>query len=196
MQQWLESLDRKLMLALNGMHHPWLDDFMWYASESWHTYLLAAVCAYFFYRRYASKVIWFILGCLVVVGATDLTSNSIKHSVKRYRPSHNTEIGAQVRTLNEYKGGKYGFVSSHAANAFGLVTFMALCFRRGAWLRVLLFAYAAIISYSRIYLGVHYPSDVFSGMILGILFGWIAFMLFNRYLVRINAHADRISAAR
>jgi undecaprenyl-diphosphatase len=179
MLESLEMFDRKITLAINGAHQPWLDDFMWYASESWHTYLLALGFAWAFFSAHRSKVIWFIFGCLLVAGATDLTSNTMKHGIKRYRPTHNTEIGSRVRTLREYRGGQYSFISSHAANAFGLITFIGLCFRRRSWTRVLLFVYATVISYSRIYLGVH----------------WAGFLLVNTYILKLHARGDSHFAA-
>ena len=92
----------------------------------------------------------------------------------RLRPCHNPEIQAQVDTLNGYCGGQYGFVSSHAANYFGIATFLSvLFFRKIRFFIPLIMFWAALIAYSRIYLGVHYPADICCGAILGIILGLI-----------------------
>ncbi|MEI6020040.1 MAG: phosphatase PAP2 family protein [Bacteroidota bacterium] len=172
MIQFFELLDRSLFLQINGFHTPLMDVFMWQMSESWHTYLFVFVMAFAFYKKYAlKKAAEIVIGAAIVIACTDLSSNLVKHAVKRYRPSHNTEIKSQVITVNAYKGGPYGFFSSHAANGIGITAFFYLCLH---WLnkkwRLLLFVYPLIICYSRIYLGVRYPSDILFGMLDGFLF--------------------------
>jgi undecaprenyl-diphosphatase len=187
MFETLEQFDRAWLLKINSLHSPFLDHFMWYASESWHTYLLAGLAALIFYKRYPGKVLSFLLGCAIAVAMTDLSANAVKHGIKRYRPTHNTEIGSQVRVLREYKGGRYGFISGHAANSFGLITFIFLSLQ---WvsrrIRYLLYLYPAVIAYSRVYLGVHYPSDILFGAIDGVFFGWLGFLVINAYFMKLD----------
>ena len=83
-----------------------------------------------------------------------------------------------VDVVRGYRGGKYGFVSSHAANAFGVVTFLSLLFRRKSLTLGLLF-WAFLHSYTRIYLGVHFPGDIVCGGLLGALVGWAVFRLYG-----------------
>ena len=162
---------------------------MWYASESWHTYFLVAIIAYSVYRKSTPRrMLEFLLGCAIVVACADLSTNVIKHSVKRYRPSHNLEIKSEIHSVRDYKGGEYGFYSSHSANTFGLVTFMFFFIN---WIqrryKFLLFFYPALVAYSRMYLGVHYPSDVFIGMLAGLFFGTLIYKFMNSYFFKNDA---------
>lgn len=108
--------------------------------------------------------------------ADRISVEAFKEVFQRYRPSHNLEIKSLVHSVeksqgNPYLGGMYGFVSSHAANFFAIATFLIAVFRRFSKKWYWLFAWAAIIAYSRIYLGVHYPADVFVGGLLGFTIG-------------------------
>jgi undecaprenyl-diphosphatase len=188
MFQWLRSLDREVLLGINQAHYPWLDVIMWFFSLQWPTYILVFAFAYSFYRKYqAKKALEFLLGCAIVFACTDVTTNIVKNSVKRYRPTHNQEIKSQVRLVRNYQGGQYGFFSAHAANTWGVVTYMFLCLHYiSRHYKVLLLVYPFIIMYSRMYLGVHYPSDVITGMVSGIIFGVLGYSVINAYFLRMH----------
>lgn len=191
MLESLKTLDRYLLLKINSLHTPLLDSFMWYMSESWHTYLIVIALGFVFYKKFSvKKALEFVVGCAIVVACTDLSTNLIKHNVKRYRPTHNLEIKSEVHIVRDYRGGEYGFFSSHSANTFGLTAFAFLCI---TWVnkryKLLWFLYPALISYSRMYLGVHYPSEVFTGMISGLLFGTLIYYLMNNYFF--SAHVEK-----
>jgi undecaprenyl-diphosphatase len=188
MFETLEALDRALLLKINALHNPFLDVLMWYISQSWPTVLLVLIISYTVYRKFhARKAMEFLVGCAIVFACTDLSSNAMKHGVKRYRPSHNHEIREKVRILRDYSGGKYGFFSGHAANTFGVVTFIFLFVswmsRRHMWI---IGAYPFLVVYSRMYLGVHYPSDIIIGMLDGLLFGWLVFTIMNMYFFKLD----------
>jgi undecaprenyl-diphosphatase len=111
------------------------------------------------------------------VFADQITTTGMKPFFKRLRPSRDPALKELVHTVNGYKGGKYGFASSHAANTMGIAFFFWLLFaNRYRWIWIL-FIWATVVSYSRIYLGVHFPGDILVGMLIGILSGYFCFSL-------------------
>lgn len=185
MFELFKNIDRQLILKINGWHSPLADDFFWLVSEGWIFLPLWIFIAAYIYKLKQLKFLLKAVLCIVlVVVFTDQSSNQVKKAVQRYRPTHNIEIGEQVHVVNDYKGGKFGFFSSHAANTFGVATFMVLML---AWVRpryrYLIYIWPVLVGYSRIYLGVHYPSDIFFGFLDGLLWGYLGYQLF-RYLYK------------
>jgi undecaprenyl-diphosphatase len=179
----LELLDRELFLAINGFHAPIFDSLMYYVSQIW---VFAPVFVYWLYmvfNRYGIKKLLILLGFLsLLVVLTDQTSNITKHAIKRYRPTHNLEIQSQVHIVNDYKGGMYGFFSGHSTNTFGVAMLLFLIFSKESMVfRAFFFAWAGITAYSRIYLGVHYPSDIFVGFIVGLFWGYVVYRLIQYF---------------
>ncbi|MDX5348812.1 MAG: phosphatase PAP2 family protein [Hymenobacteraceae bacterium] len=194
MADWIEKLDqldRNLLLKLNAQHSPFWDPVMVTVSEKWFWvpfYVLIA--AYLVYKfRWQSLPLLLTIG--VMVASTDLIASAFfKPTIGRFRPCHDPVIGELVRVIDGC-GGKYGFMSSHASNTFGLATFLTCVLPRSLrWFKVLLFVWAIVVTYSRIYLGVHYPGDLLTGGLLGIILGFLYYRLVlwvqNKYLPEKN----------
>ena len=177
----LESIDHSLVLAINAMHSTFLDSFMWFLSGPYILLLLIPFVFYFLFQAYSSKqLIWIFVAIVLTIVLTDqLSVHAFKEVFQRYRPSHNLLLKSQLY-LHEYPdgsfygGGKFGFVSSHAANYFGILTIMFSLIGQ-KWVKIILLVLALLVIYSRVYLGVHYVSDVLCGAFLG--FGLAQFVL-------------------
>ncbi len=128
--------------------------------------------------RTKKKEAWLILiGIILVFLLTDrITSGLMKPYFERLRPSHDPNIMDHLAYAFDYTGGKYGFPSSHAGNSFAIATFLSLLFRN-KFLTGTMFFWAILCSYSRIYLGVHFPGDITVGAICGVLLGWLSYVI-------------------
>ncbi len=199
----LIELDRSIFLVLNGFHSPFFDQVMviFSARTPWIAlYLSIALYMFFTFKweiqngslkhkfRIVRKPLIFacvaLAGAIVTFAFTDILSSFIKELAERPRPAYDPVIGSYVRML-EYKGGMYGFLSSHAANVFGLATFTSLIFKR-KYYTITIFLWAIMVSYSRIYVGKHFPIDVICGAVLGLLTGWCIFMIVSHIFKRYN----------
>lgn len=191
MIDFLEHIDHQIILAINGWRSPFWDEIMWLISGKYTWIPLYFLLLFLAFRKLSTKAfIVFLIGTIVTVALADLISAQIiKEWVARYRPSHNLILENQLSYYKMsngefYQGGQYGFVSSHAANFFGIGTFIGLVLRpfyRKAlgWLLVL----AIVISYSRMYLGVHYMSDIIGGTILGVTIGYCTYRFIYKKVV-------------
>ena len=176
MFRWLLEFDKKIFLYLNGIHSAEWDTFMvWITGNVLWIPLYVFLLSMIIYWGRPYSFIFTILFLAIAVGLSDYISVIIKNLVERPRPSHNSEITHLVHIVNNYRGGRYGFVSSHAANVFAAASFLTHQFKHYKW-NLLLFGWATLVSYSRIYLGVHYPLDIICGATLGILIGMQCFM--------------------
>ena len=163
------------------MHSTFLDSLMWFLSGSSILLFLIPFVFYFLSKAFSWKqLIWIFIALVLTVILTDqLSVHAFKEVFQRYRPSHNLLLKPQLH-LHEYPdgsfygGGKFSFVSSHAANYFGILTIISSLIRQ-RWVKIILFIIALLVLYSRIYLGVHYVSDVLCGALLG--FGLAKFVL-------------------
>jgi undecaprenyl-diphosphatase len=178
MIDFLLNLDKDLLLLLNGWHAPWLDTLMVILTNglNWLPLFLLVIGMMIYKLRWQSLVVLVFIA--IVIFLTDrISAGLIKPWIGRLRPSHEPGLADLLHIVNGYKGGRFSFVSSHAANAFGIATFLWLVLRKQInWLWVMFF-WAAIFSYTRIYLGVHYPSDILGGGILGAIIGFLVYKL-------------------
>ena len=188
------NYERDLFLLLNSYHSPFLDLFMWLFSGkiAWApvSVLFVVILSYKNKLRWKEIVIVFVAIALVITMCDQFASGFCKPFFERFRPTHHPDFMNEVNTVFDYRGGRYGFISSHAANAFGFATLTSLIFRNKFY-SIMILTWATINSYSRIYLGVHFISDIVAGMIVGILFGWIVYKLAVRIHLRFTYHPQK-----
>ena len=174
--QW----ERSLFFALNGSDSVFLDNFFWLYSFKW-IWIPFYICFLFvlIHRQKGKEILWILASIVLLVFLCDYIASGIaKPFFHRFRPTHHPDFKDQVDLVFGYTGGRYGFFSSHASNAFGLAMFSALLFRNRffSWT---IFTFALINAYSRVYLGVHFISDVVVGALVGSLIGYLVFRLYN-----------------
>lgn len=183
----LKEFDTALFLKLNGLHAPWLDPIMFYMTKAVFWIPVYIILLILIKRTYNWKIaLWSLLGLALVITLADRISVELfKEVFLRYRPSHNLNLTDSVYIVNDYRGGKYGFVSSHATNFFGIGTFISLLIRK-KYPRVLpwIYVWVLLICYTRIYLGVHYPADIACGALLGTLIGFLVYNLFKYFILK------------
>lgn len=173
--------DQDLFLWLNGQHNPFWDAVMALVTNKLTWIPLYLLLIYCLIKQFKSWAIVYILCIIAVVALSDqLASALIKPYFARPRPCHDPALESLVHLIGGC-GGAYGFVSSHAATSFGIaMIFNLLPTKQLPGIRWL-FLWAAVYSYSRIYVGVHYPLDILGGAVAGILAAvmvWILFLLY------------------
>ena len=177
MIEYMNEIDADALLAVNGLHDMFQDAFWWMVTAKWSSLLLVLALAWILLhqnRRHALLVLAMLV--LSILVADQVSSGLIKHLVERLRPTHDPSLESMVHVINGYRGGLYGFVSSHAANSFAIATLIALIMRHRV-VTLSMFTWALLQCYSRVYLGVHYPGDILGGIIVGVLAGWLVWLL-------------------
>lgn len=185
---WLSDIDARLLLIVNGAHSPFFDSVMWCISGRWIWVPFYAVLAYLLFRRMSWKraSICLVTIGLIILSADQTCATLIRPEIGRLRPANlNNPLSSFVHVVNGYRGGRYGFPSCHAANTFALAVFMSLVIRH-KWFTVMMFSWAFVVSYSRMYLGVHYFGDLFCGTTIGSLFAVLFYYLQNYLFKRLN----------
>lgn len=177
------SWDQELFLFLNSFHTASIDPVMLWVSEKYTWIPFYAVILAFIIWHYKVRSIVVLIGvALVILFADQLTSGFMKPFFERPRPCHEPVLEGLVY-LAKGCGGKFGFASSHAANTFGVAMFLWMLFKTYRW-AFLIFVWATVVSYSRIYLGVHYPLDIIVGGLLGMLIAWLVFKIFEKIIFK------------
>lgn len=188
MFDFLEQIDADILLAINGANNPALDSVMWVISGKIIWIPFGILLLILTYRKCGWKTTsMLMLGTvLCFILADQLSVHLFKEVFQRYRPSHHLELSQKLHFHSFpngelYKSGQYGFISSHASNFFAFSVFMFL-YLKSSFSRIgyVLLSICILVAYSRVYLGVHYPSDVIGGAFFGSFVGLVVYVLIKK----------------
>ena len=189
MIDYLLELNNRILLAINGAHTGFLDTFMMIATNRWTwipLYVAAFVYLIYRYGWLRAVSVLAVIGITITI-AGQLCGSLIRDSLQILRPSNpDNPLSAQIQLVDGYRGGRYGFPSCHAANCTALMMVLGTVIRR-RWAWLVLTAYVLLNCYSRLYLGVHYPSDILAGAALGAAIGYGMGLLAIRIMRRLPA---------
>lgn len=193
--QQLIDIDKLLLLKLNGSDSLFWDGFMYIVTKT-KTWIPAAIALLYviFKNNNLRRSITILCLIAIVITLADQTASGLcKPLFERFRPTKDPEFMYMVDVVNNYRaGGMYGFISSHAANTFAVATFISLLVKNSR-MTFMMYIWAFIPTYSRVYLGVHYPGDVFFGLIDGILCGAVVYFLYVFILKKLSLKQRFIS---
>ncbi len=180
MVEWLLAKDKLVFLWINSLHHPFFDNWMVWISGNVFWIPFYIFILWLLWRKYAWKSVFILfLLALIVLLADQGSVLLFKNVFQRLRPCHDPSLEGLVHIVNGRCGGQFGFVSSHAANVFAVSSFLILLFRQTGFSAGLL-CWAMLVSFSRIYLGVHFPGDVVCGALFGMGVGIMVFYLWAK----------------
>lgn len=180
--QTLVHWDTQATLFINGLHCPYLDNFMLMFSGRmiWIPLYLSLFIVMLRNFHLRVNLICLVVSVVLIVILDQTTSSLLKPLLCRPRPANiDSPIDAMVHIVDGYRGGHYGFPSSHAANCVGAAVFVFYVFRRNV-LSLVFAAWAFVMCWSRVYLGVHYVGDIIFGSIIGFLTATIVYYIFQR----------------
>ena len=183
MLEQLVKLDTELFLYLNNLGSETWDAFWMFYTTKFNWIPLYALLLYLIYKEYIPRTFFtIIIVVALMITFTDQIANLFKHGVQRLRPCHQEGVKEIMRIVKEGCGGRYGYFSGHASNTMAVAVFTGLLLRRKyKYLIFIMLFWAALMGFSRIYIGVHYPLDVLSGFVVGALSGFMFYKLL-RYL--------------
>jgi undecaprenyl-diphosphatase len=174
--QRLSEWDRSLFLDLNhNLANPVFDTILPFFRDSVFWAPLYLFIMAFVFLNFGKKGMWWAVAFISTVALADLLGTyAFKETIQRIRPCNEPMLREQVRLVIQRCPGGYSFLSNHAANHFGLATFMVLTFRSflKGWI-YLAYVWAVLISLAQIYVGVHYPLDILAGALLGTSAGYL-----------------------
>lgn len=174
------GFDSDIVIAINGFNNPFMDELMWIISKptTWiPLYVLLLVLLWIKIKDWRKMVI-ILVGFAVAVGMSDfICSGILKPVVCRLRPTHDPNM-PMLHLVHKYRGGLYGFCSSHAANSMAVAMLFSLLYRKKI-VTALLMVWVTIVCYSRIYLGVHFPTDIIAGLVIGCLLAVVTWLVLS-----------------
>ena len=176
--------DIELLIFLNNLGTTQWDGFWLFISNKFSAIPLYLLLLYLSFKNFGlKKTFVMVLFVVLFIAISDQTSNLFKYGFKRLRPCHDESIQGLIRLVKERCGGLYSYYSAHASNSMVLAVFFSLLLKNTyKFITYFLILWALLVAFSRIYIGVHFPLDVFTGALIGAFYGFILFKLFKVFL--------------
>jgi undecaprenyl-diphosphatase len=174
MLEQLLHLDKEVFLYLNGLGVDSWDNFWQFVSNKFSAIPIYIFLLLITYRKYGLKSTAILLVSIaLLITVSDQLSNFFKYGIGRLRPCHDPDISGIMRLVKSYCGGKYSYYSAHASNSFAIAIFFGVVLKSEVkYISAALLFWAALVAYSRVYIGVHFPLDILTGAFIGALLGW------------------------
>lgn len=192
MLEFLNEIDQEWLLYLNGLGNEEWDAFWLLVTNKWTSIplYLSLLCFCLYLKKWKQTLV-ILLAVALLILCCDQCANLFKYGFERLRPCHNPLINNYLRIVT--CGGKYGYFSAHAANSFAVAVFFYFLFRNKIrWIGGVLFSWAMLVSYSRLYLGVHYPFDILTGAMIGGGFGFLCYKI-TSYILNKKFKQDNLN---
>ena len=175
MLEQIVQLDKELFLFLNGLGTPSWDGFWMFVTNKLSSIPVYVILLALAYKQIGlRKTLVVVATVAILILVTDQLANFFKYGVQRLRPCYDNEVIDLMRLVKSSCGGKFGYFSAHASNSFAIASFFTFLLRLNfKYIGFLLFFWAAIVAYSRIYIGVHFPLDVVTGIVIGLGMSWL-----------------------
>jgi undecaprenyl-diphosphatase len=182
----LINADIELLIYLNNLGTVQWDRFWLILSDKLSAIPLYGLLLFLSFKQFGlKKTMWMLLFIAVIITFSDQTSNLFKYGFKRLRPCHDESIFDSIRLVKEHCGGLYSYFSAHAANAMAIAIFFGFLLKdKFKYLGAVLVIWAVLVAYSRVYIGVHFPLDILTGMLFGLLYGAAFYKLYQSFIKR------------
>jgi len=179
----LIKIDHDLLIYLNQLGSVYFDDLWLLITKQFNWIPYFAFIFYLIKRQLTWKEFsFFLIFLAILIFVTDQLSNFSKNTTLRLRPCHDPNLQDKLRIL--HCGGKYSFFSGHASNSMATTFFTFMLLKNKSKWFLLMFSFPLIFAYSRIYLGLHFPSDIITGWIFGATFGFFMFLLYKKIVLK------------
>lgn len=183
----LISLDHEVFVFLNNLGNSNWDKFWLIVTNKLTWIPLYLLLIFLLHRTFSTKQTLYILFLVaLMILFADQFANLFKYGFERFRPCHDVTLQGHFRGVDCEHRGRFGFYSAHASNSMALAVFIGLILKtRFKYILTFLVFWAILVGYSRIYVGVHFPGDVFVGFIFGVLTGLLFFYIYQKFLPKV-----------